>query len=197
MKKPRLKIPNKILAAAALIGLFFVVRAADLVLRRIEVGADPRKKASGPAVSPADAAAFPVIDPTLFEKIRNRNIFLADATKAGAPPGKKAPLPPMGKNGIRDPASGSVFVFLGVLNEDGKRYAFFVRSGPPAPGEKKYRILQRGDSLSPSWKVRDLGEKWVKLAAETEETELKLFSVEITVLDPAKKAGKAIENRGK
>lgn len=188
MKKRPQKIPNKILIASSLVFLYFFVRAADLVLGRIEVGTDPRKKASGPAQPPTDSAAFPVIDASLFERIRARNIFLADVAV------KEASLPPLGKNEIRDPASGTVFVFLGVLNEGEKRYSFFVRSGPPAAGEKKYRFLQRGDSLSPSWRVRDLGEKWVKLAAETEETELKLFSVEIRVLDPAKKADKTIEN---
>jgi hypothetical protein len=197
MKKRPLKLPNKILIASSLVFLFFFVRAADLVLGRIEVGAEPRKKASGPARPPADSAAFPVINSALFEKIQTRNIFLAAMAKTGASSAKEASLRPLGKNEIRDSASGTVFVFLGVLYEGEKQYSFFVRSGPPAAGEKKYRILQRGDSLSPSWRVRDMGEKWVKLAGETEETELKLFSVEIIDLDSAKKADKKSENQKK
>jgi len=187
MKKPLLKLPNKILVAALVVFGYFFVKALLVVLPAYRFQYQEPKASAGPAASP-QVSLPQVVDSGQLAKLLARNSFLsALAKKAPSSAPGAAELPALGENEVRDEETGTTFKFLGTLLLDETPLAFFRRLGQVPKGELKYVLLQKGKRLSKNIRIEDVGERGVKINQAGKKSDLNVFFLEIKRLGSEKK----------
>jgi hypothetical protein len=186
MKKKKI---SRILAAGLVLFALLLVISLKIVLTSSRITSAGRQMGCG--LIDRKASPWPsVLDSDQAQKMSDLSIFISPVVRSQASPSESPSGPsgpPLGKNEVRDRETGLAFKFLGTVGPPDHPRAIFLRIGPTEGSDKntkKYFTLAKGERLSKTIVIIQVGEKSATVRQGQETIDLKVYDVDIKPAGP-------------